>query len=189
MLLLCTPGGFEQFVIELSESAPTPPDMARLVTVAAKYQIEIHGPLPEQPHAPAQPTPARSATSLKDDVDRVRATHVAAVNAGDLEAALDIFAPDAAVMPPGQPFLAGASLRAWHAQVFTSVRLQDFELRPEAVEQYGEAAIEHGTWSAMLHPRDGSPTQPVGGPYLTTYARQADGIVRITRDMFHGMPG
>jgi quercetin dioxygenase-like cupin family protein len=49
MLLLCSPGGFEQFVVEMSESAPAPPDMAKLVAVAAKYQIEIHGPLPEQP--------------------------------------------------------------------------------------------------------------------------------------------
>jgi quercetin dioxygenase-like cupin family protein len=49
MLLLCTPGGFEQFVVDLSEPAPAPPDMAKLVTVAAKYKIDIHGPLPEEP--------------------------------------------------------------------------------------------------------------------------------------------
>jgi quercetin dioxygenase-like cupin family protein len=49
MLLLCTPGGFEQFVVDLSGPAPAPPDMAKLVTVAAKYKIDIHGPLPEEP--------------------------------------------------------------------------------------------------------------------------------------------
>jgi hypothetical protein len=49
MLLLCTPGGFEQFVVEMSVPTPAPPDMAKLVAVAAKYQIEIQGPLPEQP--------------------------------------------------------------------------------------------------------------------------------------------
>ena len=48
MLLLCTPGGFDQFVVELSEPAPAPPDMAKLMTVAAKYSIDILGPLPEQ---------------------------------------------------------------------------------------------------------------------------------------------
>jgi quercetin dioxygenase-like cupin family protein len=47
MLLLCTPGGFEQFVVEMSEPVPTAPDMAKLMTLAAKYQIDIHGPLPE----------------------------------------------------------------------------------------------------------------------------------------------
>ena len=49
LLLLCTPGGFEQFVMDLAEPAPAPPDMPKLVMVAAKYKIEIHGPLPEEP--------------------------------------------------------------------------------------------------------------------------------------------
>ena len=48
MLLLCTPGGFDEFVVEMSEPAPAPPDMAKLMALAAKYSVEIHGPLPEQ---------------------------------------------------------------------------------------------------------------------------------------------
>lgn len=48
MLLLCSPGGFEQFVFDMSEPAPAPPDMAKLVATAAKYSIDILGPLPEQ---------------------------------------------------------------------------------------------------------------------------------------------
>ena len=49
MLLLCAPGGFEQFVVEMSEPAPAPPDMARLMAVAAKFEVDILGPLPESP--------------------------------------------------------------------------------------------------------------------------------------------
>lgn len=49
MLLLCSPGGFEQFIVELSEAAPAPPDMARLASVASAYQIDLHGPLPAMP--------------------------------------------------------------------------------------------------------------------------------------------
>jgi len=49
MLLLCTPGGFDQFVVEMSEPAPAPPDMAKLMALAAKYKVDIHGPLPEEP--------------------------------------------------------------------------------------------------------------------------------------------
>jgi hypothetical protein len=49
MLLLCAPGGFERFVLELSEPTPAPPDMAKIMTVAAQYQIQVHGPLPEAP--------------------------------------------------------------------------------------------------------------------------------------------
>jgi len=52
MLILCAPAGFEQFVLEMSTDMtlpPAPPDMAKLIALAAKYKIDIHGPLPEQP--------------------------------------------------------------------------------------------------------------------------------------------
>lgn len=51
MLLLCAPAGFERFVRDLSvplDAVPTPPDVPLLVATAAKYGIEILGPLPEQ---------------------------------------------------------------------------------------------------------------------------------------------
>ena len=47
MLLFCAPGGFAEFVVEMSEPAPAPPDMAKLVALASKYSVEILGPLPE----------------------------------------------------------------------------------------------------------------------------------------------
>lgn len=54
MLLQVTPAGFEQFALTLSEPAPGtgfgpagPPDMARVMVEAAKYNVEILGPLPE----------------------------------------------------------------------------------------------------------------------------------------------
>jgi quercetin dioxygenase-like cupin family protein len=53
-LVLITPGGFEHFVMEVGQPAstltlpvPEAPDMDKLIKVAAKYRIEILGPLPE----------------------------------------------------------------------------------------------------------------------------------------------
>ena len=49
MLLLASPGGFEQFVLELSEplnAAPSAPDMAKLAATAARFGVEVLGPLP-----------------------------------------------------------------------------------------------------------------------------------------------
>jgi quercetin dioxygenase-like cupin family protein len=57
LLLLCVPGGFTQFVVEMSEPTSAPPDMAKLMAVASKYSIEILGSLPEQPDAPTQGGP------------------------------------------------------------------------------------------------------------------------------------
>lgn len=52
MLLMCNPGGFERFVLEQAApigEPPSPPDMAMLMTLAEQFEIEIHGPLPEEP--------------------------------------------------------------------------------------------------------------------------------------------
>jgi steroid delta-isomerase-like uncharacterized protein len=53
MLILCAPGsGFERFVLEQATpigEPPSPPDMAKLLSLAATYRIDIHGPLPEEP--------------------------------------------------------------------------------------------------------------------------------------------
>ena len=52
MLLQATPGGFEQFVLELGQpltEAMAPPDIPRLIETAARYGIDILGPLPKEP--------------------------------------------------------------------------------------------------------------------------------------------
>jgi quercetin dioxygenase-like cupin family protein len=52
MLILCAPSGFERFVLEQATDInlpPGPPDMGKLMELAAKYKIDILGPLPEQP--------------------------------------------------------------------------------------------------------------------------------------------
>ncbi len=54
ILLLITPAGFEQFFIEAGEPAtgnvpppPSPPDREKIMALAAKYNNDILGPLPE----------------------------------------------------------------------------------------------------------------------------------------------
>lgn len=52
LLVICTPGGFERFILEQATpitEPPAPPDMAKLMMLAEKYRIDIHGPLPDVP--------------------------------------------------------------------------------------------------------------------------------------------
>ncbi|HWC96471.1 MAG TPA: ester cyclase [Candidatus Sulfopaludibacter sp.] len=52
MLLMCTPGGFEGFVLAQAgpiAEPPSPPDMEKLMMLAGQFGIDIHGPLPEEP--------------------------------------------------------------------------------------------------------------------------------------------
>lgn len=51
MLILCAPGGFENFILELAEPLDSPmrvPDMQALIAAAAHAGIDILGPLPEE---------------------------------------------------------------------------------------------------------------------------------------------
>jgi len=54
LLVLATPAGFENFIMEMSVPAkdltpppPGPPDIPKMMRLAAKYHIEILGPLPD----------------------------------------------------------------------------------------------------------------------------------------------
>lgn len=135
-------------------------------------------------------TSAPSSTSLAKAVDLVRDLHVAAVNAGNADAATKLFAPEGVFLPPGQPALEGtAAIGAWFTHVFANFHLEGFGLHPGVVEPHGDIMIEHGSWNATFQPKDGSPDMPAGGTYLTVYARLADGSVRMIRDTFNGLPG
>ena len=188
MLVQCAPAGFERFVSELSlpvDAVPAPPDMALLVATAAKYGIDILGPLPEMP-ARADAADTRAAMTLTQAVEQLRQQHVAAVNAGDAERASDLFAPDGVSLPPGQPAVEGvAAIRAWFGGLFGNVRVDGFDIQPSGVETFGDALVEHGTWQGTFHLKDGSPAMSRGGSYVTVYARVADGSVRVIRDIFN----
>jgi uncharacterized protein (TIGR02246 family) len=193
MLLMCAPAGFEKFVLELCvplDAMPAPPDMAKLAEAAGRFNVDILGPLPDDPIGTHTATPAAGVmTSLKQAVGQTRNQHVAAVNAGDAEAATALFAPDGILLPPGQPALEGtAAIRAWFTHVFANFRVQGFTLQTGAVDERGDVAVEHGTWNATFVLKDGSRALPAGGTYLTVYARLADGSVRLARDTFNGMP-
>ena len=52
MLLMCAPAGLEKFVLQLClpvDAPPAPPNMATLMAAAAAFNIDILGPLPEEP--------------------------------------------------------------------------------------------------------------------------------------------
>ena len=191
MLLQCAPAGFERFVRDLSmpvDAVPAPPDMALLVATAAKYGIDILGPLPETPAEPGRSGIAVTET-LVGAVEQLRRLHMIAVNGGDAEGAADLFAPDGLLLPPGQPAVEGvATIRAWFAGLFANIRVENFAIQPAGVQTYGDALIEHGTWTATFHPKNNAQALPGGGTYMTVYARVADGSVRVMKDIFNGLP-
>lgn len=52
MLVICTPAGFERFIADQAAplaEPPRAPDMERMIALAERHGVEIHGPLPELP--------------------------------------------------------------------------------------------------------------------------------------------
>ena len=192
MLLMCAPSGFERFALELSaplDAVPAPPEMSKLMAAAARFTIDILGPLPDDPAETQTPaTAAGAVTPLLQAVGQTRSQHIAAVNAGEAGRAAALFAPDGIFLPPGQPALQGLAIGAWFWHVFANFRVDGFALQPGGIDEHGDAAIEHGTWNATFIPTTGLPAMPAGGTYLTVYTRLADGSVRIARDTFNGLP-
>jgi uncharacterized protein (TIGR02246 family) len=191
MLIQCAPAGFERFVRELSlpiDAVPAPPDMALVSVTAAKYGVDILGPLPDLP-AQADAAAPPALMTLAQAVEQIREQHMAAVNAGDAERASNLFAADGVLLPRGPAALAGAAtIRAWFTGLFDKIRVQGFRIQPASTYTYGDALVEHGTWNATFHPKNGAPALPGGGTYLTVYARVADGSVRVMHDIFNGLP-
>jgi ketosteroid isomerase-like protein/mannose-6-phosphate isomerase-like protein (cupin superfamily) len=186
MLLMCAPAGFEKFVLELCaplDAPPAPPDLAKLMAVAARFNIDVLGPLPDDPGD-------ADAFTWQRAVDQTRDRHMAAVNAGDAVTATSLFAPNGILLPPGQPALEGlAAISGWFAGMFANFQVEDFTIQPDSVEDRDDLIIEHGSWSATFAPKNASSAMPAGGTYLSVYERLADGSVRYVRDTFNGLPG
>jgi ketosteroid isomerase-like protein len=128
--------------------------------------------------------------TMKSAVDAVRARHIMAVNSADIDAAAGIFASDGTFLPPHAPALSGPpAIKAWFSKAFEMVRFEAFSLEPGSTVQDGDLCVEHGAWTATVVPRDGSPSGPAGGTYLTVYKRHEDGEVSVIRDCFNGLPG
>jgi ketosteroid isomerase-like protein len=122
-------------------------------------------------------------------VDEVRRQHMAAVNGGNTDAAVGVFAEGGVFLPPNAPALEGpAAMRPWFDQVFALFDIRDFRIDAARMDQVGDVVIEHGEWSAKFTPKGAEQAIEARGPYLTVYARQADGSVLTIRDMFHGLP-
>ena len=186
MLLLCAPAGFEHFVLEMSEpttdltSPPAPPDMTKLIALAAKYNIDIHGPLPEQPDGTGN-----EVKSDREVIETVRETHVAALNARDAAAWAGVFTEDAVQMPPNAPANVGkANITSW-AEGFLRAFRAEFSLSVTELQVAGDRAFESGAYSIALTPDgDSRPIEDVG-KYITVYQRLPAGAWAVARDIWN----
>lgn len=180
MLLWCAPGGFERFVLEQREpmEGAGPVDMGRLMALAAKYGIDVHGPLPEEELG------AASGQSDREQIEAIRAAHVEALNAGDAARLAGLFAADAVQMPPGAPVNVGrAQIEGWLAGFLGMFRVE-FALMPGELEICGDRAIESGGYRLGVMPAGGGRMEEVG-KYITVYGKRGGGGWAVVKDIWN----
>lgn len=190
MLLLASPGGFEAFVHEMRDpqrspdAAPAAPDMEKMAAAAARYRVDILGPLPERPVATTAPGSGEAADDIAR-IDALRRAHVAALESGNAGAWAGIFAQDALQMPPNAPGNAGrGSIRAWCEGFLGAFRVR-FSLSVGELRIAGGHAIETGSYSIEATPTAGGPARVDEGKYITVYRREESEGWRVWRDIWN----
>ena len=144
MLLLNAPGGFEKFVLELSEplSAPmTPPDMAKLMATAAKFGIDILGPLPEEPVEGLTPGGARSSPA---DLKALNHRWIQAFNERDWETERAVRGDDFRAILSGAPETLDNIAWSGFMQHFCTA-FPDAQITIEACVSEGDAVVSRWT--------------------------------------------
>jgi len=118
-------------------------------------------------------------------LNRVRAAHVAALNAGDAEAWAAQFTDDGVQMPPNAPVNVGRTMiGSWSQHFLNQFRVQ-FSLAVDEVRVLGEWAFERGGYTISLDPKAGGPAMQDIGKYITVYQRKAGDTWRMARDIWN----
>jgi uncharacterized protein (TIGR02246 family) len=104
--------------------------------------------------------------------------------AGDLEAAMTVFADDAVIMGQGAPDVAGAeAIRAMYAGLLDQFAVSA-DLTSEEIEVAGDLAYERGTYTLTLTQKsDGQVLADLKNRYVHIFKRQPDGAWKEWRMM------
>jgi uncharacterized protein (TIGR02246 family) len=118
-------------------------------------------------------------------IDRVRETHVNAVNAGDAETWAGLFTDDGVQMPPHAPANIGRTAIAGWSEGFMGLFHLEFTLAVDEVHIQEEWAFERGTYAITLNPKAGGPPMQDAGKYITVYQRKPGDSWQMARDIWN----
>jgi uncharacterized protein (TIGR02246 family) len=125
-------------------------------------------------------------------VRAVDAEWAKAATAGNGDAIAALYAPDATLLPPGEPMVKGEAVKKYWVD-FTNGYSGPTELNTHSVEGSGNLAYAVGTYRETLTPKKAGakPLPTAEGKYLEVLKRQDDGSWKIIYDMWspNAMPG
>ena len=118
-------------------------------------------------------------------INRVRETHIAALNSRNVEAWVTLFTDDGVQMPPNAPANVGQEMiRSW-SQTFLDTSRTEFRLLVDEVWLTDDWAFERGTYTITLTLKArGEPLHDIG-KYITIYQRQSEDTWGVASDIWN----
>ena len=153
--------------------------LAALVACAVEGEKRTEA---ESPGTLATPT-ATDPAAVRRAIDSANARLADALTREDAAAQSANYSSDAMVMMANMPAWKGqAEIQTKAGELFQAWDVKDPKFTTESVEISGDLAVETGTYSMTLTPKDGKPMAD-NGKYITVWKRQADGSWKIFRDI------
>lgn len=115
-------------------------------------------------------------------LERAHETHLAAINANDLEAFLATVTDDVVFMPPNAPRILGKDeLRPWAGGYLDAFTIHWDKTVLESVVT-GDWAFQQYAYRSTDKPKGGGPELHDEGKGLVIFHHDADGVWRVARD-------
>ena len=113
-----------------------------------------------------------------------------AANRGQVEGIMEIYAPDAVILPPGGPVIEGSeTIRELFRQEFERFDTK-LAFTTQEIDVEGDMAFRRGRYVWRGTPRLSGPTVETTNKFLEVWRRQADGAGWIAVEMWNpGEPG
>ncbi len=119
-------------------------------------------------------------------IDRVRQTHVAAVNSTNAEAWVTMFTEDGVQMPPFAPANIGKEMMTNWVQGFLDLfGMERFALSVAELQVNGSWAFERGTYTIQFTHKPSGKVIPDVGKYITIWQRLTNGTWGMARDIWN----
>jgi steroid delta-isomerase-like uncharacterized protein len=140
MLILATPAGFDRFVLELAQPLGDPimpPDIPKLIETAARYGIDIHGPLPDEPAVSGN---GQAAANTDEDLKTLNRRWIGAFNDRDWETERRFRSDDFRAILTGMPEPLGSDAWSGFLLAFTTA-FSDASIQIETCVAEGDTVV------------------------------------------------
>lgn len=123
--------------------------------------------------------------ALRDEVEQLNQAFGKAVANQDLDAVMELYAPDAKLLPPGAPMMEGADAIRGFFQAMLDAGVRGLELDSAVVDGSDDFGVDVGRYRLTLQPPGGE-SMIDEGKYIVVLKRQSDGSLRLQYDTFNG---